>query len=440
MLRKELGKSLSVLLLLILSFSTAIANELRDLRVAVISSDRIDAFVPFLKSQVASVESFKLDEFDPKRGSRFDVVLLDWQQASSFGSGTGDGFNYLTEERCPLGERDAWDRPTVLIGSAGMRLSCKWAVRGSRGCTCLDPFAYDLREHQIFETPFKIDRKAVSAEIAMPPGFKDELAGDKIEVVRLVESGMKAIGFCTYPTGFDDYPEIEFICGGVNDKTPTAAAIWRQGNLLHFGFNQTFDEMNDVGDQILLNSIAYISNFSQDRPIAISPSPFVGTDTRPRMTIAKWLDTKDRASWVKNMVTPETWEIMSQQGDNSAMVAWAKANTPFFRPAEDGKMEIDPELASIQIGFDHGDFFRLLIEDLESKDANMNARATKLISRYAPEAPQDGTSRSLKAWHIENQPYLFATDLGHVRWYIDPLAKKRGIPTKDLHGKARMDK
>ncbi len=281
MLLKELSKCLLVLCCTILCFSTLSAKELRDLRVAVISADRLESFVPFLRSHVASVEGFKLTEFDPKQRDRFDVIVLDWQQVPTFGGGPGNGFNYLTDEPCPLGERDAWDRPTVLIGSAGMRLSCKWAVRGSRGCTCLDPFAYDLREHQIFETPFKINIKEALTEIAMPPGFRSELAGDKVEVVRLVETGMKEIGFCTYPTGFTDYPEIEFMCGGVNDKTPTAAAIWRQGNLLHFGFNQTFDELNDIGDQILLNSIEYVSDFSQDRPIAISPSPFVGTDTRP---------------------------------------------------------------------------------------------------------------------------------------------------------------
>ncbi len=173
------------------------------------------------------------------------------------------------------------ESPDGFDGSAGMRLSCKWAVRGSRGCTCLNPLAYDIHDHKIFQVPFPIDLKLASSQIPTPESFRAELAGDNIEVVQLVELGKAATGFCTYPTGFTEYPEIEFMCGGVNEKTPTAAAIWRQGNLLHFGFNQTFDELNDIGDQILLNSIAYISDFSQDRPIAVSPSPFVGKDTGP---------------------------------------------------------------------------------------------------------------------------------------------------------------
>ena len=40
-----------------------------------------------------------------------------------------------------------------------------------------------------------------------------------------------AAGWCTYVSQFDS-PEIEVMCGGLDSKTPTAAAIWRQGNLL----------------------------------------------------------------------------------------------------------------------------------------------------------------------------------------------------------------
>jgi hypothetical protein len=45
-----------------------------------------------------------------------------------------------------------------------------------------------------------------------------------------------AVGWCSYADDFKDLPELEYFCGGINEKTPTAAALWRQGNLLHFGF------------------------------------------------------------------------------------------------------------------------------------------------------------------------------------------------------------
>jgi len=43
-------------------------------------------------------------------------------------------------------------------------------------------------------------------------------------------------------------------------------------------------------------------------------------------------------------------------------------------------------------------------------------------------------------WWQENGSYVFYSELGCYHWYIDPLAKKRGIPTKDLRGPARADK
>ena len=89
-------------------------------------------------------------------------------------------------------------------------------------------------------------------------------------------------GWCTYADDFKNLPEVEFFCGGINEKTPTAAAIWRQGNLLHFGFEQSPAEVNETGQALLLNSIAYISQFTEDRPIAVTPSVFAGPVGRAR--------------------------------------------------------------------------------------------------------------------------------------------------------------
>ena len=74
----------------------------------------------------------------------------------------------------------------------------------------------------------------------------------------------------------DEAPEIEVFCGGINSKTATAAAFWRQGNLLHFGFDLSPDEMNTSGKEMLENAIAYIARFTDDRPIMVSPIPLCG--------------------------------------------------------------------------------------------------------------------------------------------------------------------
>src|SRR5213595_2760428 len=103
----------------------------------------------------------------------------------------------------------------------------------------------------------------------VPAGWKGRLEAESIEVLPLVKDISREYhpGWCTYVEGPSESPEVEVICGGVNDKTPIAAAIWRQGNLLHFGFDLSPAEMNERGRALLVNAIAYIARFTEDRPL-----------------------------------------------------------------------------------------------------------------------------------------------------------------------------
>ena len=423
---------LLVVIAAILAPPSAIAKEDKGLRVIYVGSERADEFIEFLKPHVAAIESVDRDAFKPADAEKFDVVLLDWPQSGSA--------RMERTDTSPLGMRKDWGRPTVLLGSAGLNLACAWQLRGGSGCTCLDPVAYDLKSHPIFESPFPIDRTA-TIEIDTPSSFQDDMDEKSIEVIPVVDEHEKnwKAGWCTYSTAFDVYPDVEFFCGGVNHKTPTAAAIWRQGNLMHFGFEQSPAEMNDTGNRMLLNAIAYISNFSEDRPIAITPSVFVGPRARPRSTVASWLKNPDRASWVERMVTPELWQTIQSQGNAEAMAAWAESQTPYLTTDPESKLTIDKDLLEIQIGFDDPRFLESTIEGLSADDKDTVDRAARLLARYVPDGPSSGTADDWQEWHKENKPYLFATDFGHYRWYVDPLAKNRSIPTLQLRGADRMD-
>ena len=128
------------------------------------------------------------------------------------------------------------------------------------------------------------------------------------------------------------------ICGGVNSKTPLAGAVWRQGHLLHFGFEQSPAEMNRRGRALLVNAICYIS---------------------PR-----------------------------------AIEAWKKPGSG-------------------------------------------ESLAEKLLRRYVPEGPKRGaTPDEWRKWW-ENRPYLFYSDPGGYRWYVNPLAKNRQTPCSELRGTKR---
>ena len=88
-------------------------------------SARAQHFSSFLRTNVAKLETASRDEFKPAAASAFDVVVLDWpQQGERFKDA---GFT------SPLGKREQWSKPTVLLGSSGLNMAVVWKVRGGSG-------------------------------------------------------------------------------------------------------------------------------------------------------------------------------------------------------------------------------------------------------------------------------------------------------------------
>lgn len=104
------------------------AAELRDLKVLYVgnaTSARAADFKAFLSTNVARVEVAGRVGFDPAKAKPFDVVLLDWSQSDSRGA--------FPPTTSPLGERAAWTKPLVLLGSAGLHMACVWDIKGGFG-------------------------------------------------------------------------------------------------------------------------------------------------------------------------------------------------------------------------------------------------------------------------------------------------------------------
>lgn len=87
------------------------------------SAARAKAFASFLRDRFSSVATTDHERADRADYEAADVVILDWSQAR------GD----MPPESSPLGSRKDWDRPTVLLGSAGLHHSCAWGVAGGSG-------------------------------------------------------------------------------------------------------------------------------------------------------------------------------------------------------------------------------------------------------------------------------------------------------------------
>jgi hypothetical protein len=271
-----------------------------------------------------------------------------------------------------------------------------------------------------------------------PKSFATSITNSTVPMLPLVRDQAKQwkAGWCTYPDGFDDNPEIEVMCGGENHKMPQAAAVWRQGNLLHFGFEQSPAEMNEAGQRLLLNCIAYIGRFTDDRPLAVTPSVFGGAVGYPRAYLDRRLGENGDASQIGHFVSAACLQpLKSKSGD--AIKAWYRENRSFLHPGADLKLEIDTEAKTLNAPIDKPEFFEKAIAALgESKP-----EAKTLLARYGPKETESLNFPSAwEQWFKANKQYLFFSDQGDYRWYVDPVAKKRQRPSAELRGPARASK
>jgi len=83
-------------------------------------SDRASAFEAFLTKHFKTVRVADRTSWDRAAADDVDVVVLDWPQK-------------IPPTERPLGERETWTTPTVLLGSAGLNLAVVWDVRGGSG-------------------------------------------------------------------------------------------------------------------------------------------------------------------------------------------------------------------------------------------------------------------------------------------------------------------
>ncbi len=274
-------------------------------------------------------------------------------------------------------------------------------------------------------------------EVPTPPYFTDDLSEKTVQVLPLVddtETDYRS-GWCTYTYAISGCPELEVFCGGVNDKTPKAGAIWRQGNILHFGFQPSPSQFNGVGQAMLVNSIAYIARFSEDRPIIYTPSVFVdGERFFGRDVIRRVLekDDDDSINRLKYYTSEQTFGELREM-DREQARTWAKKHLPFLKPVFRGKLEVDENALLFGIAPASMEFLEAAIEIVGDKPL-----ARTLLDQYAPDGPaqRDDPDR-WKEWLQQNRDYLFFSDSGGYRWYVDPLAKKRGVPTSTLRGTSR---
>ena len=215
--------------------------------------------------------------------------------------------------------------------------------------------------------------------------------------------------------------------------------MWRQGHLLHFGFEQGPGELNENGRALLVNSICYISRFKEDRPIVRTPSIFYSNlRLVDRAAIDRLVnnDSRDIQTYLEYYLAAET-RLLTKEMSREEVGNWYESNRPFLRTDKRGKFVIDEVARGFGVPPDKSEFFDEIVSAL-SAPSDREQIARSLLVRYLPIGPgSDASAAEWKAWFAENGPYLFFSDTGGYRWYVDPLSEARRVPSSELRGTER---
>lgn len=285
----------------------------------------------------------------------------------------------------------------------------------------------------MFRTPHRIDVAATEA-VATPGSWADALQQEpSVQVLRLAPDGAGGMpGWCA-TAGQLDGPEIEVMCGGINTKQPDFAAVWRQGHLLHFGFEPRPGEYAEAGRALLLNCIAYIARFAADRPVVRQRSfldPAGGG--APTWRLDHYIDRPDRLADL--FAPPWSQEIAQLAPAERAAFAEERRSALCERG---GKLAFDDD--ALQLGIDLRQV--AVLEELAGMldDGARGPAAERLLLRLLPGGPGAGTTRAnWQSWLRARRDALCRDPHSHV-FRIDALALARGESSAALRGAARAD-
>src|SRR5262249_9724281 len=151
-------------------------------------------------------------------------------------------------------------------------------------------------------------------------------------------------------------------------KTPKAAAVWRQGNLLHFGFEPSPERLTDAGQALLVNSIAYIARFTEDRPVVRAPA---GRRCFDRGVVARL--TADPSRDLKDLqyyLSKATYAPLAGKS-REEVVAWYEPLRNYLHADGEGRLAVDEEARSFGASPSGPEFFDKALAALDDP-----ARAT----------------------------------------------------------------
>lgn len=223
--------------------------------------------------------------------------------------------------------------------------------------------------------------------------------------------------------GFEDSPDCERISGGINSKGPHAIAIGRQANLLQWGFYAAPDRMTESARKVFLNAIVYMKQFAGQQPLvkkkARSRNWFVQYVASVRKLPT--MDAKYRDSYRNYLKRCFPKGVIAEFGlDAEALERWRQANEEYIYSEERYQLAIDEDLKKLELSNRKPEFLDWVTRRLT--DDPRDPLALKLAGRYLGQNGRD--ARTAIAWIRANRKWLFFSDRGGYRWYVDTNTRR----------------
>jgi hypothetical protein len=289
--------------------------------------------------------------------------------------------------------------------------------------------------HPLFRTPLAVELPLLDAP--MPEGYRDWLDGvalpPTLAMWRVQEGRLSDdvdFGEVVDPHEFEDSPDCEWICGGVNGKGPAALAIGRQANRLFWGFSGDPSQMTPSARQVFLNAIAWIDGYDGQTPLeAEREVTWLEGREATLIDIGLFLHQSETAPQSasaaihRDRIPRELLE--SCRDAPQRMLAEYRSRIEFVTARVQERevtLSFDPVLERHGVSNRRPEFFDPLLALLEGTAADP-VDATALHERYLdPAVPRDAAG--LRAWRELHRDRLYFSDRFGDRWRIAPAGLK----------------
>ena len=238
------------------------------------------------------------------------------------------------------------------------------------------------------------------------------------------EYGMVADGH-----GFEDSPDCERISGGVNSKGSRAVAIGRQANMLQWGFYGAPDRMTESARRAFLNAIVYMRRFDGDAPVVQKRS--VGRSwLQQYLEMLAGLSEADRGQRGENSLAAYLLrnfpaELTQDKVDVARLQRWYDDNAEYLVGNDSHAVAVDADLQRLHLSNRKPEFLDWLLQHLDKDSADAtDAQALQLAHKYL-DADANADGATLAKWIRSNRQFLFFSDTGGYRWFVDRNAQRR---------------